>query len=441
MKKPFGILTICLAALGLCAAPGEVEMKESVPFTARGGLPNFAAKLKAGEPVTVAYFGGSITEQNGWRVQSADFLRQLYPKSKISPVNAAIGGTGSDLGAFRLAHDVLEHKPDLVFVEFAVNDHGAKPDRIRKAMEGIVRQIRKELPLCDICFVYTVTKANLKDYQAGNLPASASIMEGIAEYYHLPSVNLSYEVAKLEKEGKLVMAASDKGVTRVSGDELDALAKVPRTADGKIVFSGDGVHPYAETGHVIYTNALKAAMPALLEAGKPGAYTPPAPLFAGNWENTAALPLDTPGINLSGDIALLPADNALARQFARRLPKIWKLSAGASIEFKFKGSKVMFYDLLGPDCGILEVTLDGKTSELRRFDAYCTYRRLAIGGIGDNLDPEAVHSVKITATGKPFDKRAILFERNRADFDKDNAKYAPLVNYIGTIFLVGELVR
>ena len=136
MKKPFGILTICLAALGLCAAPGEVEMKESVPFTARGGLPNFAAKLKAGEPVTVAYFGGSITEQNGWRVQSADFLRGLYPKSKISPVNAAIGGTGSDLGAFRLAHDVLEHKPDLVFVEFAVNDHGAKPDRIRKAMEG-----------------------------------------------------------------------------------------------------------------------------------------------------------------------------------------------------------------------------------------------------------------------------------------------------------------
>jgi len=440
MKKCLGVLTACLAAFGLCAASGEVEMKESVPFTARGGLPNFAAKLKAGEPVTVAYFGGSITEQNGWRIQSADFLRQLYPKSKISPVNAAIGGTGSDLGAFRLDHDVLTHKPDLVFVEFAVNDAGAKPDRIRKAMEGIVRHIRKALPECDICFVYTITKGNIKDYQAGKLPASASVMEGIAEYYNLPTVNISYEVAKLEKEGKLVMAASDKGMTRVSGDELDALAKVPRTADGKIVFSGDGVHPYPETGHVIYTNALKAAMPVLLAAGKPGAYTLPAPLFAGNWENTAALPLDTPGIKLSGDITLLPADNAIARQFGRRLPKIWKLAPGASIEFKFKGSKAMFYDLLGPDCGILEVTLDGKTSELRRFDPYCTYRRLGLGGIGDNLDPAAIHTVKITATGKPFDKRAILFERNRADFDKDNAKYAPLVNYIGTIFLVGELV-
>ena len=220
MMKRFGILAACLAALGLFAAPDEVEMKESVPFTVRGGLPNFAAKLKAGEPVTIVYFGGSITEQNGWRVQSADFLRQLYPNSKISPVNAAIGGTGSDLGAFRLAHDALTYKPDLVFVECAVNDGGAKPERIRKAMEGIVRQIRKALPECDICFVYTITKANIKDYQAGKLPASASIMEGIAEYYKFPTVNISYEVAKLEKEGKLVMAASDKGVTRVSGDEI-----------------------------------------------------------------------------------------------------------------------------------------------------------------------------------------------------------------------------
>ena len=76
-------------------------------------------------------------------------------------------------------------------------------------------------------------------------------MEEIAEHYRLPSVNLSYEVARLEKDGKLVMSGSKEGMTRVSGDELDAKAGVPRNAEGKIVFSGDGVHPYPDTGHVL----------------------------------------------------------------------------------------------------------------------------------------------------------------------------------------------
>ena len=38
-----------------------------------------------------------------------------------------MGGTGSDLGVFRLQHDVLRQRPDLVFIEFAVNDAGALP--------------------------------------------------------------------------------------------------------------------------------------------------------------------------------------------------------------------------------------------------------------------------------------------------------------------------
>ena len=45
------------------AGPDAPALRESVPFTVREGLPATAAKLDAGEPVTIAYFGGSITEQ------------------------------------------------------------------------------------------------------------------------------------------------------------------------------------------------------------------------------------------------------------------------------------------------------------------------------------------------------------------------------------------
>lgn len=421
------------------AGPDAPALRESVPFTVREGLPATAAKLDAGEPVTIAYFGGSITEQNGWRIQSAELLKKLYPKAAIRSINAAIGGTGSDLGAFRLAHDVLRHKPDLVFIEFAVNDAGAKDDRVRKAVEGIVRQIRKALPDNDICFVYTVTKGNLKDYQAGRLPRPASIMEEIAEHYRLPSVNLSYEVARLEKDGKLVMSGSKEGMTRVSGDELDAKAGVPRNAEGKIVFSGDGVHPYPDTGHVLYTRMLEQAFPALLAKREQKTRILPAPMRADCWENASAFPLDAPGIRLGGRCRLLPAGDPIARPFAHRMEKLWQFDPGATIEFKFKGTKAMLYDFYGPDSAMLEITVDGKSRETRRFDGYCTYRRLSLCSLADNL-PDEVHTVKIRVLPTRFDKREILFERNRADFDKNPKKYEPFRCHAGTLFLVGELV-
>ena len=441
MKKM--ILFLLAACAALCATavdPDSYPVRDSVPFTARGGLPNFAAKANAGEPVTVVYFGGSITEQNGWRLQSADLLKRLLPKAQIKTVNAAIGGTGSDLGAFRLNYDVLRHKPDLVFVEFAVNDHGARAERIRNAIEGIVRQIRKAYPECDICFVYTITTANLKSYQAGKLPPSAAVMEEIAEYYRIPTVNISYEVAQLEKEGKLIMAGTPGGMTRVSGDELNTNSDLPKNAEGKIVFSGDGVHPYPDTGHRIYTAMLARALPVLLKTGTAGAAKLPAPMLATNWENTTSVSLDAPGIKLSGPAKQLPGTNSIARSFAGRMPKIWKLEPGSTIEFKFRGTKAMLYDLYGPDTPYYEVEIDGKAREMRRFDGYCTYHRLALCGLADKL-PDAVHTVKITVLPKKIDRREILFERNRANFDKNPDKYALLNGYAGQLFLVGELVK
>ena len=56
------------------------------------------------------------------------------------PLVERIAFTGSDLGVFRVQQDVLSKQPDLLFVEFAVNDGGAAPEQIIRCMEGIVRQ-------------------------------------------------------------------------------------------------------------------------------------------------------------------------------------------------------------------------------------------------------------------------------------------------------------
>ena len=92
----------------------------------------FDARAKAGEKLTVAFFGGSLTwsanatEPNvtGFRGLMAKYLTEKYPAAHFAFVDASLGGTGSNLGVFRLERDVLAKKPDLVFLDFACNDGG-----------------------------------------------------------------------------------------------------------------------------------------------------------------------------------------------------------------------------------------------------------------------------------------------------------------------------
>jgi len=126
-------LTIFLFATCTCSgtfANDEYPLREAVEVVPRKGLPNFKAKLDAGKNVRIAYLGGSITAAPGWRVLSRDWFQEKYPQAKVDEIHAAIGGTGSDLGVFRLQNDALQHKPDLLFIEFAVNDGGAVPEQI-----------------------------------------------------------------------------------------------------------------------------------------------------------------------------------------------------------------------------------------------------------------------------------------------------------------------
>jgi hypothetical protein len=199
-------LVICiLPTVARAATPDDTRLAPAVECTARAGLPNFYAKLEAGQAVRIAYLGGSITAQEGWRPKTLAYFQKSFPKAKLSQINAAIGGTGSDLGVFRLKRDVLDHKPDLVFVEFAVNDGGAPPQQIYNCMEGIVRQTWKTLPDCDICFVYTLVANMVPTIQQDKFPRAASAMEKVASHYGIPSIHMGLEVARLAKQGKLIV--------------------------------------------------------------------------------------------------------------------------------------------------------------------------------------------------------------------------------------------
>ncbi|MBN2640299.1 MAG: hypothetical protein JXR78_01460 [Victivallales bacterium] len=435
--KLVSCFTLMAAVIFPVSAASDYPLRDKVECTPRAGMPNFIAKLNAGKEVIIGYLGGSITAQDGWRVLSRKWFQKEYPKAKVKEIHAAIGGTGSNLGVFRLEHDVLKYKPDLLFVEFAVNDAGAQPENIKKAMEGIVRKTWKMYPDCDICFVYTITFRDIEQLNKGKMKRSASAMEEVADYYHIPSIHLGLEVAKLVKEGKVDMKAQKVEMTRVSGDELNEKSVMPIGKDGKIPFSKDGVHPYTDTGHTFYLNAIVRSMPDIIKAGSsPVAHKVGKPMLTDNWENAGMYPLSD--AKMSGKWT--PTADSLAQRFGKRMPKLWKGEPGAELEFKFTGTKVAIYDLLGPDCGNLEIILDGKKRIVKRIDGYCTYHRLAILSVGDKL-PNQEHTVVIKVLGDKLDKNNVLFERNRADLEKNPQKYEGANWYAGGIFVISELKK
>lgn len=86
-------------------------------------------KAKKGESITVATIGGSITQ--GTAASSTDscyasrfFLwwQEKFPGCEVNTVNAGIGGTDSYLGVHRADEQLLSYDPDVVVIEFSVND-------------------------------------------------------------------------------------------------------------------------------------------------------------------------------------------------------------------------------------------------------------------------------------------------------------------------------
>lgn len=379
----------------VCTTICQAEIPET---TARDGLPNVLKKLSAGEDVRIAYLGGSITEAPGWRVLSLKWLQEQYPKARIQEINATFSGTTSAFGAFRLGREVVTKKPDLLFVEYVMNDGGRNPQRTSQAMEGIVRQTWQANPATDICFVYTVGKSTLTFYQSGRRPVAVETMEKVADHYGVPSIDFGPAVAELEKSGKLTLTAPLPPPAQRDG------------ANGKIIFSGDGLHPHVETGHPLYLAAIQRSWPAIKEASRDVPVRKPVePLNASPWQTAQLLPIKE--LKLEGGWKPLAADSAAMTSAGRRAPLMWTgEKAGDSIEFSFTGTCFGLYSLKGPDSGTFRVTVDSLPPlEDAKFDSFCTADRWRVSPwiYPDEL-PQGVHRVRIEMTGTAPDKKALL---------------------------------
>lgn len=404
----------------------------------RKGLPNFFSKVKAGKQVIIAFIGGSITQGDlRYRPQIAKYIQSRFSSNTTFKwMNAGVSGTGTDLGSFRIEEQVLQHNPDLVFVEFAVN--GA----YKPGMEGIVRKIIRNNPDTDICLIYTIREGQTAAYQRGVVPANIKGLDSIASHYQLPSVHLGMEPAALEKENKLIW----KGKSN--------------TDSSRILFTIDGIHPLPAGGN-IYAAALARAINKMENITTPFAHRLPGPLVTGSWDDAHMYdPLKIIKFDKDWQVLQSAGDEHL-NKFTNWFPHIVSGSKpGASFSFKFKGDMFGIFDVGGPEAGQLEFIVDGKPLKLQvartggfryyqeddaagapalnRFNAQCNNRYRGQHDVV-KISP-GVHDVTIRISSIKANKKEILSPDSRKDINLHPEKYDQTVIYIGRILLRGELL-
>src|SRR5690349_11253996 len=72
--------------------------------------------LAAGKKQTVVVYGTSLTHGGAWANATKQWFDQTYP-GQVTFINSGGPGQNSDWGLANLKAKVLDHHPDLVFVE------------------------------------------------------------------------------------------------------------------------------------------------------------------------------------------------------------------------------------------------------------------------------------------------------------------------------------
>lgn len=169
-------------------------------------LKDVIEKAERGEDVTIAYIGGSITEGAGaspahincYAYQSYLTFKEMFGKDggeNIHFIKAGVGGTPSQLGVIRYERDVLRGgtvEPDIVIVEFAVNDWDDETNGV--SYESLVLNIlaAENKPAVILLFSVFESDWNLQDRLAP-----------VGRHYNLPMVSIKDAVVpqfRLTKE-------------------------------------------------------------------------------------------------------------------------------------------------------------------------------------------------------------------------------------------------
>lgn len=209
------LMLICVCSISFCdVVKAEEDYLEQMYQRAtdfpEGDLTRLARvlrKAQRGEEITIGFIGGSITQGYDASVSDNCYVSlvhqwwcRAFPLTTVHLVNAGIGGTSSYLGVHRVHEELLDDTPDLVFVEFAVND--TNTEFCMNSYENLLRTILSAENEPAVILLFSVNAAG---------DSVQPVEAALGEYYSLPMISYGNAVTPEIAAGSFAWAniASD----------------------------------------------------------------------------------------------------------------------------------------------------------------------------------------------------------------------------------------
>lgn len=157
-------------------------------------------KAKSGQDITIAFLGGSITQgcnatnqENCYVSKTYLWLKKKFSNINVKCINAGVGATGSLIGVHRVEKEVLDYNPDILFIDFAVNDKNTIYDKV--AYESLIRKILSQdnPPAIIEIFMSNFDGSNVQEQQIA-----------IGKKYNIPMISFRDTVHTEIKNGRLI---------------------------------------------------------------------------------------------------------------------------------------------------------------------------------------------------------------------------------------------
>ncbi len=215
-RRAFTVMTLATLAGSLGATAAHAHTTDAITTTASApapskGLPDHAADARrlfeeltkqwpANRTINVVFHGHSVPAGYHQTPEVKPFesypfmvyqgLNARFPTAVVNTIVTAIGGEHSAQGAARFRRDVLSHRPDLLFIDYAINDTNLSPDEMERAWRDMITTARKNHVVVVLVMPTGTVPHDLGD-PADPLSVRAEVIRGLGRRFGLPVADVS----------------------------------------------------------------------------------------------------------------------------------------------------------------------------------------------------------------------------------------------------------
>ncbi|GAB5553164.1 MAG: SGNH/GDSL hydrolase family protein [Saprospiraceae bacterium] len=128
------------------------------------------------------------------------YLKTSYPTAVINSITTAIGGEQSAQGALRFQEEVLSLKPDLVFIDYALNDRRLGLEKARTAWKSMIKAAVANQLKVVLLTPSPDLREDILDEQTA-LAKHTRMIHELGQEFHIPVVDVYQQFKTLKESG------------------------------------------------------------------------------------------------------------------------------------------------------------------------------------------------------------------------------------------------